>query len=236
MNAIQQDRGRAIAAISLIGLGGLFLLDQLFNISIFSILWPFFVIVPGAAFLYFALTGGKNTVGLSVPGSVVTGTGLILLYQSLTGHWESWAYAWTLYPVFVGLALTFMGNRTGDQNVHNTGRGLVRWGGVAFIVAAALFELLIFNGGGFLGSLALPILLVGLGAWMLFGKGIRGSGIRNFGKPKNDEFVFNGPRVVTTRPRYGSSSVINEDLQRKIDAALAEDDEPEVKPKDTTVV
>jgi len=232
MNTIQQNRGRSIAAISLIGLGALFLLGQIFNFSIFSILWPFFVIVPGAAFLYFAYTGGKNTVGLAVPGSVVTGTGLILLYQSLTNHWESWAYAWTLYPLFVGLALTFMGSRTGDHHVHNIGRGLVRWGGIAFIVAAAIFELFLFNGGGFLGSLALPALLIGLSVLMLFNRGFRGS----TGKAKNDEFVFTGPRVVGTKPRYGYSSVINEDLQRKIDAALAEDDEPAAKPKDTTTV
>src|SRR5687767_10207750 len=101
MSMIQQDRGRTITAVGLIGLGILFLLGQVFGFSLFSVLWPFFVILPGAAFLYGAFTGGKNAAGLAVPGSVITGTGLILLYQSLTNHWESWAYAWTLYPVFV---------------------------------------------------------------------------------------------------------------------------------------
>src|SRR5215813_518898 len=119
MDTISRERGRAIGAVTLIGLGLLFLLGQILNVSIFSFLWPFFVIIPGAAFLYFAITGGKNTAGLAVPGTVVTGTGLILLYQSLTNHWESWAYAWTLYPVFVGLALTFMGRRMGDSGTYN---------------------------------------------------------------------------------------------------------------------
>lgn len=225
MNAIQQDRGRSIAAITLIGLGVLFLAGQIFNFSILSVLWPFFVILPGAAFLYFAFTGGKGAVGLSVPGSVVTGTGLILLYQSLTGHWESWAYVWTLYPVFVGLALTFMGGRTGDSGTYNAGRGLVRWGGIAFLVAAAFFEFVIFSGGGFLGSLALPVLLIGIGAMMLFGRGL---GNR---KAKNSDVVVSRK----FKNDYMPSSAVNPELQRRIDAALAEDDEPEARHDHTTV-
>jgi hypothetical protein len=113
MNSAAQDRGRSITAFSLIGLGVLFLLSQIFGFSLFSLLWPLFVIIPGAAFLYFAITGDKKMAGLAVPGTVITGTGLILLFQSITGYWQSWAYAWTLYPLFVGLALTFMGQRPG---------------------------------------------------------------------------------------------------------------------------
>lgn len=127
MNAISPNRGRSITAFSLIGLVGLFLLSQIFGFSLFSILWPLFVIVPGAAFLYFAVTGDKKMAGLAVAGTVVTGTGLILLFQSITNHWQSWAYAWTLYPVFVGMALTFMGTRMEDAGTYKAGRGLVRY-------------------------------------------------------------------------------------------------------------
>ncbi len=226
MNELGANRGRSITAVLLIGFGVLFLLGQIFNFSLFGILWPFFVIIPGAAFLYFALTGGKNTVGLAVPGSVVTGTGLILLYQSMTGRWESWAYAWTLYPVFVGLALTYMGERLGDGGTFNAGRGLVKWGAIAFVVAAAFFELVIFNGGGILGSLALPILLIGLGVLMLFGRNIGVNMGMNNGKRKTDDYVFTGPRVIDMKPKNGHSPSYSDDLQRKIDAAIAEDDTP----------
>jgi hypothetical protein len=220
MSELQTGTGRNIAAVGLIGLGLFFLASQIFNFSVFGLLWPFFVILPGAAFLYFALTGGKNTVGLAVPGTVITGTGLILLFQSITGHWASWAYAWTLYPLFVGLALTYMGGRTGDSGTYSAGQGLVKWGGVAFLVAAALFELVIFGGGGFLGGLAAPLLLIGIGAFMLFGRGGRGL---NAGKAKRDGSFSR----MKAKNDYYPSSAINPDLQRKIDAALAEEDEPE---------
>jgi len=223
MSSIQQDRGRAITAVGLIGVGLLFLFGQIFGFSLISVLWPFFVILPGAAFLYAAFTGGKKMAGLAIPGSVVTGTGLILLFQSITNHWASWAYIWTLYPVFVGLALTFMSNRTGDENTEKVGRGLVRWGGISFLGAAALFELVLFGGGGFLGGLAVPILLMFIGAPMLLNRGVGG-------KAKNDAYGYS-----RTKAKYGYSAAVNDDLQRKIDAALAEDDQLERQPTNTTV-
>jgi hypothetical protein len=226
-----QDTGRGIAAISLIGFGLLFLLAQIFNFSLFGMLWPFFIIGPGAAFLYFANKGDKGQAGLAVPGSIITGTGLILMYQNLTGHWESWAYAWLLYPVFLGLALQFMGQRANEENTYNVGRGFVRWGGGAFVAGAALFELMIFGGGGLLGGLALPLVLIALGAFMLMRPGSQNS-IRNF-KIKN-EGLFTGAVNVNGRSRYngGPSATVDPELQRKINAALAEDDEQdEEKPK-----
>ncbi|MBI5668274.1 MAG: hypothetical protein HZC41_09730 [Chloroflexi bacterium] len=219
MNRSQPDTGRTIAAVVLIGLGLLFLFGQTFNFSLFGALWPLFILLPGAAFLYFAVTGGRNQAGLAVPGSLIGGTGAILLYQNLTGHWESWAYAWLLYPVFLGLALQFMGRRTGDEGTYNTGSGFVRFGGTAFLIAAAIFELMIFGGGGFLGGLALPLVLIGLGALMLF----RGNAPRlSSRKSKNDDApVFTGARLVNT----GNSTQRYSDpeLQRRIDEALADD-------------
>ncbi len=219
-----QDTGRTITAITLIGVGALFLLAQTFNFSLFGALWPLFVLIPGGAFLYFALTGGKDKAGLAVPGAIIGGTGAILMYQNLTGHWESWAYAWLLYPVFLGLALQFMGRRTGDQGTYNTGGGFVRFGGIAFLIAAAMFELVIFGGGGILGGLALPLLLIGLGGLMLFRGGRTGA------KAKHDDLpLTRNTRLVTvngTNNRYSDP-----ELQRKIDAALAEDDDSDEKPK-----
>lgn len=226
MNRTQQDPGRTIGAVVLIGLGLLFLLGQTFSFSLFGALWPLLVLAPGAAFLYFAATGGKDKAGLAVPGAIVGGTGAILMYQNLTGHWESWAYAWLLYPVFLGLALQFMGRRTGDQGTLNTGGGFVRYGGTAFIIAAALFELVIFGGGGFLGGMALPLVLIALGGVMLLRGGKSGQTNR---KLKNDDApLFTGARLVGSN---GTSRYSDPELQRKIDAALAEDEPGDEKPK-----
>lgn len=197
-------------AVGLIGLGLLVLLVQILGFgSLFSNLWPLFVVVPGLVFGYFAYTGDKKVSGLAVPASVITGTGLILFYQNLTGHWESWAYAWTLYPLFVGIALNFMANRTGDKGQYQASQILTRIGAVGFILGAVFFELMIFGNGGIFGNLALPIVLIGLGGFMLIGSK---NGMFTARKRKVDSFYPNG--------KYKNS----DRLQQQIDEALAEDE------------
>ena len=219
MTHTHHDTGRRTGAIVLIGLGILFLLGQTLRFDIFGFGWPLMVMLPGLAFLYFAFTGDKNTAGLAVPGAIVTGTGAILFYQNVTGHWESWAYIWALYPVFLGLALTFMGQRTGNEGEIKTGRGFMRWGGIAFVALWALFELVIFSGDKPFGNFMLPAVLIGAGAWMLF-RGGRDE------KSKRGEAMFSGPRVIPTKRKNGYLPSASEKLQRDIDAALAEDEEP----------
>ena len=208
--------GRSIAGITLVGLGIFFLLAQVFNFNIWGALWPLFVVLPGAAFLYAAYTGDKSKAGLAVPGAIVTGTGLILLAQNITDHWESWAYAWTLYPVFLGLALTFMGRRTGETNTEKTGQGFIRWGGMAFIIGAAFFELVVFDHGAF-GNLLMPILLIGAGIWIMY----RRSADTEKAKP-----VYTGAGMMGTKAKNGYAPSASDRLQRQIDEALAEEDSP----------
>ena len=166
----QQDTGRTIAAVVLIGVGGLFLLGQVFDFSILGTLWPLFVMFPGIVFLSVALRSeDSKTAGFIFPGLIITGTGLILMYQSITDHWESWAYIWTLYPVMVGMGLRFMNRRGHDDNAGKVGSGLIIGGLVAFVALAALFELLIFNGVG-LGIIAplIPLAMIAVGVYLLF--------------------------------------------------------------------
>jgi hypothetical protein len=205
--------GRSTAGIILVGLGVFFLLAQILNFSVFGFVWPFVILLPGAAFLYAAYTGDKSNAGLAVPGAIIGGTGLILLYQNITGHWASWAYAWTLYPVFLGLALSFIGHRTENRKTYETGQGFIRWGGIAFIVGAAFFELAIFDHGA-LGDLVLPILLIGVGAWILFRGGQRT-------EKRKVDIPFDTPKA-----KNGYSPAVNDRLQKQIDEALVEEDTP----------
>lgn len=209
-----------VPGITLVAIGALFLLAQVFNFSIFGVLWPLLIILPGAAFLYAAFSGGKKQSGLAVPGSIITGTGLILMFQNLTGHWESWAYIWALYPVFLGWALSFMGQRTQNESVYETGRGFIRWGGISFVALAAFFELMIFDHGA-LGNLLLPIVLIGGGAWMLFHRQ----------RPQIKE----KRKVTFSKAKNDYSPIINEDLQRRIDQALAEEESEPVQPSQNHV-
>lgn len=214
MNQSNRDAGRTLPAVILISLGVLFLLGQIFSFSFLGAFWPFMVIIPGLAFLYFAVTGRRETAGLAIPGAIITGTGAILLYQNITNHWESWAYVWTLYPVFVGMALTYIGQRTENPDTHRAGQGLVRWGLIAFVGAWAFFELIIFNGGGLFGNFLLPALLIGVGVWLLF---------RQNTPSKRKIYTVDVP----DKPKNTNGHRSSDDLQSRIDAALAEPDEPE---------
>jgi len=109
-------------------------------------LWPLLILLPGVALVFAANSGGRAASGLIFPGAVIAGTGALLLYQSITGHWESWAYAWTLYPVFVGMAMRFNGQRMNINKEVEVGEGLIKYGLLAFATLALMFELVLFNG------------------------------------------------------------------------------------------
>jgi hypothetical protein len=222
----QSQNGRNVGAIILIAIGALFFLTQGLNINIwgiFGLSWPILVMLPGLVFLGLAILGDKRTAGFIVPGAIITGTGAILGVQNATGRWESWAYVWTLYPVFLGFALIFMGRRTANQTTERTGRGFVTWGTVAFLIGFAFFELLIFGGMAGLGNLLLPLILIGVGVLMLTGGRLPVGGGDKL-KRKNDAPVFTGARVINGSRGNGNPAAINPDLQRRIDEAIAEDD------------
>jgi hypothetical protein len=222
MNAGQSERnvGRPVAAFVLIALGIFFLVAQVVDLGdILGFLWPFFVILPGAAFLFAAYRGGRSDAGFAIPGMVVTGTGLILLYQNITNHWESWAYAWALYPVFVGMGLSFMGRRRQNDREVQNGEGMIRWGGIVFIALAGIFELLIFRQGGALSNLLAPLALIGLGVYLLMNKRTAPVKVNSAGRRN---WVTVGPATNGEKPKRDERS----QLQKDIDAALAED-EPE---------
>ena len=203
--------GRQATAIILIGLGVLFLLGQFFNFSLLGLLWPLFIVLPGVAFLYAAFTGDRDKAGLIIPGAMVTGTGAILFYQNLTGHWESWAYVWALYPVFLGLALVFIGRRTSNEGTIRTGDGFVKWGLIAFVALWALFELFIFGGNKWMVTTLLPLVLIAAGAFML----LRSRSQEKF-------------KVTRSGNGYHKAKHNGDTLQEKIDAALTEDDDQTV--------
>lgn len=168
----QQDNGRVIGGTILIGLGLLFLFGQITGFGM-DMGWPLFVIIPGAVFLAIALRGqDEKTAGLIFPGVIVTGTGLILAYQNFTDHWESWAYIWALYPVMVGFAMRYFGQRTGKAKPAEIGQKMIVGWLFAFVIMGAMFELFIFNGVSLsFAAPILPIAMIGIGAFML----LRGS-------------------------------------------------------------
>jgi len=170
-STIVNTRSNNLGAYILIAIGIIFLAAQVFDFDIgriFDISWPLFVIIPGVVFLFIAVTGDAKAAGFAIPGAIVTGTGLILWFQETFNRWESWAYVWTLYPVFVGAATMYLGTRLDNAAQIKSGRSLLQFGLIAFVVAAAFFELLIFNNNASIGRWLVPGLLILAGGYMLF--------------------------------------------------------------------
>lgn len=181
--------GRGVIAIGLIALG------VVFGAGV-SAFWPLFVLIPGLIFLAVAARGGRATAPFAIPGMIISGTGLLLLAQNLTGYWDSWSYAWTLYSVFLGMGLAMMGRLLGDQAFEVLGRVLILVGSVAFVVLGLLMEVVVRG----LGAEPWPLLLIGLGLLLL----ARPFTLRRALAPKKkkqDDQLFTGPVVYGSRTR-----------------------------------
>jgi hypothetical protein len=97
-----------IAGVTLLVIGVIALAGNLFLATRAWRLWPVIIVLAGAGltlpgFLGFAQRGFG---AFFIPGIPILTTGAILLYASMTGHWEVWAVAWTLE--FLALALGFI--------------------------------------------------------------------------------------------------------------------------------
>lgn len=151
---------------------GLQLLGRVLGIHLGSVLWPFWIVVPGVILYVWGLgIGHKGGQGLAIAGSLVTMVGLILFFQALTGLWATWAYAWALIaPTSIGLGLMLYGVLKGQPDVLHSGARLAAIGLAVFFGFAIFFELIIGLSGFGLGRAArvvLPLLIVGAGVAVL---------------------------------------------------------------------
>jgi hypothetical protein len=173
--------GARVVGAVLVGVGLLFLAQQLLGLNLGRYGWPLLVLVPGLALLAAFVFGGRGAAGLAVPGCVVTTVGLILLVQNTFDLWQTWAYAWALIPAAVGLGLVLQGQRAGQLRVVRTGRGLLEGGLLALVVFAVFFELILdlsHLGAGAARGLVGPLLLVLAGLYLL----LRGSRVFGAGR------------------------------------------------------
>jgi len=155
----------------LVLIGAILLAGQFVRVEIWHYGWPLFVIAPGVLLLILALTArGFAGEGLAIAGSVITVTGLILLYQNATGHFESWAYAWALIPAAVGVGMQLYGWVAHRPANVRVGARLMGVGLVIFFLGAAFFEGVIGIGGYQLdrnAGVVLGVLIIALGALLL---------------------------------------------------------------------
>jgi hypothetical protein len=155
----------------LIGLGLLLLIMQWSGVNWLGRLgWPLFILVPGLALFVAIPVVGRPAAPLAVPASVVTTTGLILFVQNALDIWQTWAYAWALYPMAIGLGLMLQGRWSDGAALQREGRRVALIGLVLFAVGLFFFEGIIDLSG--LGATSItrwlgPVLLIGAGLLLL---------------------------------------------------------------------
>jgi hypothetical protein len=163
----RRGRGSLVGGLVLV-LVGLFLLvlqlaPAMVNFLRLELTWPFIIIGVGLLFFVGIVLWGRSSAGLAVPGSIVTGIGLLLLYQNWSGNWESWAYAWALIPGMVGVGAILTGLIEGKSPSR-----AVSAGGGLILISLILFAVFgFFLGSDLLSRWAVPLLLIVGGFWLL---------------------------------------------------------------------
>jgi len=169
-------RGSVILGLGLVAVGAVFLFGQIFDVR-YDFTWPFFIIIPGALLFLVAVTGGGPTAALMIPASISTATGLLLLYQNSTGHWESWAYAWALVaPGATGVGQMAYGWLMGRPSWVRIGSWAAATGAGLFLVGAVFFEGILGISGrdfGVAGRIGLPGVMIALGVLLLLANVLR---------------------------------------------------------------
>ncbi len=169
MKTARTNSAALVGGALLIAFGLLSLVGQIFRgVVNWSSWWPVSVIIFGGLFFAGMFAGGKQVAGLAIPGTIITGIGLLLLYQSLASHWESWAYAWSLIVVFVGLGIYLAGLYGGEEGQKRAGSRVMWIGFILFVLFGAFFEM-IFAMSQPLGprGLLFPVLMILLGVFLV---------------------------------------------------------------------
>jgi hypothetical protein len=156
----RRRRSSLVGGLLLILLGTWFLVSQFLPGLYPEFSWPWIIIGVGVLMLVIGLLSGEPD--MAVPACIVGGIGGLLYWQNATGNWESWAYAWTLIPGFVGVGVVLSGLLGGG------GGKAARDGGGLILISLALFAVF----GSWLGGLTLfgdywPVLLILWGLWLL---------------------------------------------------------------------
>jgi hypothetical protein len=166
MQTNRSNAGSLVAGAILIVFGLLALAGQVFPIINWGFLWPLLIVGLGAMFFLAMVAVGKQAAALAIPGSIIGGLGLVLLFQNITGRWETMSYFWALIILFVGLGIYIMGWYGGDANQTRSGLRVMKVGFILFIIFGAFFEM-IFSP---FGNLVFPILLILLGLYLVLSR------------------------------------------------------------------
>ena len=166
MQTNRSNSGTLIAGAILIAFGLLALARNFFPIFDWGSIWPVAIIAFGALFFVAMVAGGKQAAGFAIPGSIISGIGLVLLFQNITHHWESMSYFWTLILMSVGVGIAIMGWYGEDANQRGAGLRLMRLGFILFVIFGTFFEMIFSS----FSNIVFPVLLIGLGIYLVLSR------------------------------------------------------------------
>lgn len=192
--------GAAVLGGLLVVLGVIFLAAEYLHFDVGRYGWPLYVIGPGLALVVLGLTQ-RHGSGLTTGGCVITIIGLLLLYQTLTDHWESWAYAWALVaPGGSGLGMLLYGTRARNGAMARAGLWQIVVALGLFAAGFVFFEgVLGISGRRFpIPDWVMPALVIALGLLLL----VRGFTAR--GDAHHDE--SDEPALTPREPATKASS------------------------------
>ena len=163
MQTNRPNNAALIGGVLLIAFGLMSLAVRFLRDVGWGYLWSFAVIGLGALFFVAMLAGGKQFAALAIPGSFISGIGLILLFQIITGHWELMTYFWTLIILFIGLGIYIMGIYAVDENQRQSGLRVMKAALILFLIFGTFFEMIFSS----FNHTLFPMLLIGLGAYIV---------------------------------------------------------------------
>ncbi len=148
-------------SILIVAVGVILLAVSIFLEDFVNIALPLVFIMLGSVFFLLVYAGSERwrlSSVLFIPGSFLCALGLILLMNALTGDTKSWAYAWLLLIVGLGLGAILASNgQAWKPWVTLTGWGMAVLGVTLFAVFGAI-------AGGLFIKIAAPLLIIVGGA------------------------------------------------------------------------
>ena len=158
-------RGTLVVGSGLIAVGILFLIASVLGRSIIGVWWPLFIVVVGLLFFLPLALQGSGWGAFAIPGSIVTMTGLVLLFQNVFNAWASWAYVWALIAPFgVGVGLYIFGRYAGVSGLKDAGSVVMKIGLILSLRSAFLRGLLNISASGNTHVWPAPLILVDCGS------------------------------------------------------------------------
>jgi len=158
--------GSLTAGVILTAFGLLALASQLFRgFNFWGTFWPLIIIGIGIIFFAGMFASGRSGGGLAIPGAIFSGIGLLMFVQNITGHWESWAYAWTVIVMSVGAGIYLAGWWSGSEGQRNAGKRVLGIGLILFVAFGAFFEMIFQTSTA--ARLFFPIALIVLGGYLI---------------------------------------------------------------------